>query len=58
MSGQPTKAVLSLKIARHLLKKGYELLDIEPSRKYGDRLVFIFKNTPQLDAEFKKFNRK
>lgn len=55
---RPTKAVLSMKIARCLIKKGYELIDIEPSIKYKEKLVFIFKNTPQLDEEFKAFSRK
>ncbi|WP_232673943.1 DUF5659 domain-containing protein [Bacillus velezensis] len=58
MDVRPTKAVLSMKIARRLIKKGYELIDIEPSIKYKEKLVFIFKNTPQLDEEFKAFSRK
>ncbi|NRG26126.1 hypothetical protein HRF69_03220 [Bacillus circulans] len=52
------KAVLSMRVARALIADGYELVDIQPSIKQKGKLVFIFKNTPELDAEFKKFERK
>lgn len=51
------KCVLSLKIAKELVAKDYQLVDIEPSRRYPGKLVFVFLNTPELDAEFAKFKR-
>lgn len=52
------KCVLSVRVARELIAKNYELVDIEPSYRYKGKLVFVFKNTPELDAEFAKFERK
>lgn len=51
------KCVLSLRIARHLMTQGFRLVDSEPSRKHFGKLVFIFENTPELDAELAKFTR-
>lgn len=51
------KCILSLRVARHLLAQGYKLIDSEPSRKGGGKLVFIFENSPELDAELAKFAR-
>lgn len=52
------KCVLSVRVANELIAKNYELVAIEPSRRFPGKLVFVFKNTPELDAEFKKFERK
>ncbi len=52
------KCVLSVRVANELIAKGYELVTIEPSRRFPGKLVFVFKNTPELDAEFKNFERK
>ncbi|MDM5197866.1 hypothetical protein QUF79_07540 [Fictibacillus enclensis] len=51
------KCVLSLKVAKEFVAKGYELVDLEPSRRYPGKLVFVFRNTPELNAEFAKFKR-
>jgi len=51
------KCILSLKVAKELVAKDFQLVDIEPSRRYSGKLVFIFKNTPELDAELAKFKR-
>lgn len=52
------KCVLSMRVANELIKQGYKVEKIEPSKNYPDKLVFVFRNSPELDAEFKKFERK
>lgn len=52
------KCVLSVRVANELLAKNYELVTIEPSNRFPGKLVFVFKNSPELEAEFKKFKRK
>lgn len=48
------KCIHSLRIARALMRKGFELIDIEPAKKYKTGLVFIFEDSAALNAEFKK----
>ncbi|MBY6087006.1 hypothetical protein [Priestia flexa] len=48
------KCVLSLRVARQLIAKGYPVLDIEPSRKVGAGLVFIFENSKELQYELER----
>ncbi|WP_176525828.1 DUF5659 domain-containing protein [Bacillus sp. AFS001701] len=48
------KCILSLRVARHLLAKGFRLIDVEPSRKINGHLVFIFEATPELLEELAK----
>lgn len=54
---QNQRCIMSMKVARHLLAKGYRLHDVEPARKF-DGLVFIFEDSPELYAELKQFDRK
>ena len=42
------KCILSLNLARYLLRQGIELVDIDKSTKMQGKLVFIFKNSPEL----------
>jgi hypothetical protein len=42
------KCILSLRVARHLLTKGFRLIDVEPSRKFRGNLVFIFEDSDAL----------
>jgi hypothetical protein len=51
------KCILSMKVAKHLIAKGFTIADIEPSRRYKDKLVFVFINTPELGEELKQFQR-
>lgn len=52
------KCVLSVRVAKQLVAKDFKLVDIEPSRRYSGKLVFVFLNTPELDLELAKFERK
>ncbi|WP_158023558.1 DUF5659 domain-containing protein [Domibacillus antri] len=49
------KCVLSLRIARHLLARGFQLVDIEPSRKVRGQLVFVFAESQALNEEIASF---
>lgn len=52
------KCVLSIRVVKELVAQNHELVDIEPSRRFPGKLVFVFKNTPELDAALAKFERK
>lgn len=43
------KCILSLRVARRLLAKGFRVIDVEPSRKIPGTLVFIFEGSSELD---------
>ncbi|TDB51754.1 DUF5659 domain-containing protein [Bacillus sp. CBEL-1] len=45
------KCIFSLRVARHLIKKGFNLVGIEPARKQRKGLVFVFENTNELQSE-------
>jgi predicted CoA-binding protein len=52
------KCILSMRVAKHLIAEGFTVVDIEPSRRYSGKLVFVFLNTPNLEEELKKFERR
>ncbi|MFB7304062.1 hypothetical protein [Heyndrickxia sporothermodurans] len=52
------KCILSMRVAKHLIGEGFIVADIEPSRRYQGKLVFVFINSPELIEELKKFERK
>ena len=45
------KCILSLRVARNLIGKDFELLDIQPSHRRPGKLVFVFRNNEQLESE-------
>ncbi|WP_369682432.1 DUF5659 domain-containing protein [Alkalihalobacillus sp. LMS6] len=51
------KCVLSLRVARHLLSQGFEIVDLERSKKFSG-VVFKFKNTEKLNEAVRKFTAK
>jgi len=42
------KLIFTAKLARHLLKLGYQIIDIKPNKDNPDRTVFIFRDSPEL----------
>lgn len=50
-----TKAVLSMRMAVHLIRQGFELWKIVPSLKVDGYSVFLFENTPKLDEAIGTF---
>lgn len=45
---QKYKIIISTKLAKKLLKKNFNIIDIKPNNKYPERTVFMFENTPEL----------
>lgn len=45
-----TKIILSLHIADELIKKGFPVIEVKPSRKVRGRVAFVFELTPEFDA--------
>lgn len=52
------KCILSLRVANDLVAKNYPLVHIEPSHKRPGKLVFVFKNSEELEAELSKYRKK
>ena len=42
------KSIFSPRMARILLKNGYEIIDIKPFKENRDKTIFIFKNEDGL----------
>lgn len=57
MSVKDHKCILSLNLARYLLKQGMELIDIDKSTKMQGKLVFIFKNSPELQDAMSTYRK-
>ena len=51
------KCILSLRVAQHLLARGFNLIEIDRSYRYPGKLVFIFENSEALVEELAKFER-
>jgi len=49
------KVVISAKTAKHLLRLGFQIIDLKPDRNNSDRTMFIFKNSPELERELRLF---
>lgn len=49
------KCILSLRVANDLVDKDFPLVYIEPSHKRPGKLVFVFKNSPELENELSKY---
>lgn len=52
------KCILSLRVANDLVAKDFPLVHIEPSHKRPSKLVFVFKNSGDLEKELSKYRRK
>ncbi|MEH7028676.1 hypothetical protein [Bacillus wiedmannii] len=52
-----TKCILSLRLARKLLANGFQLIDIEQSKKIPGTLVFVFEHTEALENELSRLGK-
>jgi len=52
------KCILSLRVANDLVTKEFPLVYIEPSHKREGKLVFVFKNSKELEGELSKYKSK
>lgn len=51
------KCILSLRVARQLLANGFQIIDIEQSKKIPGTLVFVFEHTEALEQELSKLRK-
>lgn len=52
------KCILSLRVANDLVAMDYPLVHIEPSTKRPGKLVFVFRNSQELENELSKYRAK
>jgi hypothetical protein len=52
------RCIMSLRVAKQLLAKGFVLTDLQPSTKRQGKLVFIFENTEALEQALAELSRK
>ncbi|MBS4193483.1 DUF5659 domain-containing protein [Lederbergia citri] len=52
------KCILSYRVAKHLLSKGFKIVDIDTSRKIPGNIVFVFEQSEALNYELEKITRK
>jgi hypothetical protein len=50
------KLVIDAQVCSELVTNGFELVDIVPSFKHKDRLVFVFMNSDSLEQELLKYD--
>lgn len=52
------KCILSLRVANDLVAEKFPLVHIEPSHKRPGKLVFVFKNSDDLEKRLSNYRRK
>jgi Domain of unknown function (DUF5659) len=52
------RCIMSLRVAKDLLAKGFVLTDLQPSTKRQGKLVFIFENSEALEKALAEYSRK
>ena len=50
------KLIFTAKLARHLLKQGYQIIDIKPNKDNSDRTVFVFNDREGLKESIREFS--
>lgn len=56
MTVEKYKLVIDSEVCGELVGKGFKLIDIVPSFRYKDRLVFVFLNSRELEAELTNYD--
>ena len=52
-----TKLIFSGKLARELLRRGYQIIDVVPHREDSNRTVFVFKDVEGLKDCIRELTR-
>ena len=52
------KLIFSGKLARELLRIGYQIVDVRPHREDPNRTVFVFKDVPGLKEDVRRLTVK
>ncbi|HET7579777.1 MAG TPA: DUF5659 domain-containing protein [Bacillales bacterium] len=51
------KCILSMGLARHLIAQGFTIVDLETSKKLTGKVVFIFRDSPELQAAILNYRK-
>jgi len=54
---EQVKLIFTGKMARALLRKGFQIVDVKPNKDFSERTVFIFKDVPGLKEEVQKLSK-
>ena len=49
--------VMSFKLARHLLKLGYRIIDIKPNKEDIKRTIFLFESKEEIIDKIKEYTK-
>ena len=49
------KSVFSPRVARRLIREGYRVADIKPSKENRDKTIFLFEETPEFTERLGEF---
>ncbi len=55
---EQVKLIFTGRIARALLRKGFQIVDVKPNKYYPERTVFVFKDDLGLKEEVQKLSNK
>jgi hypothetical protein len=53
-----TQVVISVGLAKHLIKEGFNIIDLAPSKKFENSTVFIFTYNEALQEAMNDFFNK
>ncbi|MEB4859747.1 MULTISPECIES: DUF5659 domain-containing protein [Priestia] len=51
------RRIFKKSLAVELMNMGHHLINLEPNYKHHRFVVYVFEDTPQLDADLSKFKR-
>ena len=50
------KLIFTAKLAKYLLKQGYQIIDIKPNKDNPDRTVFVFIDCERMKESIREFS--
>jgi len=53
---EQVKLIFTGKMARALLRKGFQIVDVKPNKDFPERTVFVFRNDIGLKEEIQKLS--
>ena len=52
-----TRSILSFRVARELISRGFPVVDFATSHKYDGKVVIKFEDTPEFNEAFSEIMR-
>lgn len=53
---EQVKLIFTGKVARALLRKGFQIIDVKPNKDFPERTVFVFKDVFGLKEEVQRLS--